>query len=346
VTASPGLNGQPRPLQASDLPRLSRFLRETFRAPPQVTFAAVETLSWKYLRSDPYWGGGLSYVLERNGTLAAHAGVCPAVFRGPHGERVRCGTIIDWAADRATPGAGLVVHHELLRLADVMFLIGGTRTTWAITSRIGFQRRLEARVYARWVRPFREFRLRRKSLRAALRLMHAVAHPPTTRLASTGGWAIAPVSQFDAAVQPVLASTAGGHGVAERTVAQLNHRLACPAIPTRGYLLRRLGKTDGYAIAAVGSWETKILDIRLSSNDPEDWAAAYALLTDTLRQEPSVCRISALASVPLLQRALESNGYWMSRVEPVSFYDPRRLMEALLPVDVQFFESDLGYYDS
>ena len=73
-------------------------------------------------------------------------------------------------------------------------------------------------------------------------------------------------------------------------------------------------------------------------------ALPYALVTDTLRREPAVCRISALASVPLLCKALEANSYWVSRVEPVSFYDPKRLVDGLLPVDIQFFESDLSYY--
>src|SRR6266568_5036930 len=266
------MSAHPMPTRASDLPQLSAFLRAVFRAPPEARFAAEDVLAWKYLRCDPIWEGGLSYVLQKNGGLAAHAGVCPVLFRRPDGQRVKCATVIDWAADRGTPGAGLVVHHEVMRRAEAMFLIGGTETTRA-----------------------------------------------------------------------VLTSGPRPYGVAERTVAQLNHRLQCPAVATRGYVLRRLDKIEGYAIASVGTWEAKIVDIRLQSDDPQDWAAAYALVTDTLRREPAVCRISALASVPPLRKALEANSYWVSRVEPVSFYDPKRLLDGLLPVDIQFFESDLSY---
>jgi len=345
----PGCNAasvQLRPLQPSDLARLSALLRETLEAPTGTAFSAEEMLAWKYLRSDPAWEGALSYVLEKNGALVAHAGVCPALFRSPTGCAVRCGTIIDWAADRGTPGAGRIVHQRLVELADAAFLLGGTATTWALTSRLGFRRRLDARVYARWVRPLTEFRLRPKSPRAVLRLLHGVVRAPLGRLAKTGEWAITPVRRFDAAVQPVLHAAPHSYSRAERTVAQLNHRLECPATATRGYLLRRRDTVAGYAIVAVGRWEAKIVELRLDATDAEDWAAAYALVTDALSREPQVCRISALASVPHLQRALESNSYWVARVEPVSFYDPRHVIDELLPVDIQFFESDLSYYSA
>jgi len=338
------MSAHPMPTRASDLPQLSAFLRAVFRAPPEARFAAEDVLAWKYLRCDPIWEGGLSYVLQKNGGLAAHAGVCPVLFRRPDGQRVKCATVIDWAADRGTPGAGLVVHHEVMRRAESMFLIGGTETTWAITSKLGFRPVLEARVYARWVRPLKEFWLRPKTGRTALRLLHGLAHAPFGRLAKAGRWEISRVPRFDETTRSVLTSGPRPYGVAERTVAQLNHRLQCPAVATRGYVLRRLDKIEGYAIASVGTWEAKIVDIRLQSDDPQDWAAAYALVTDTLRREPAVCRISALASVPPLRKALEANSYWVSRVEPVSFYDPKRLVDGLLPVDIQFFESDLSYY--
>src|SRR5437016_5260948 len=134
-----------------------------------------------------------------------------------------------------------------------------------------------------------------------------LAYAPFGRLAKAGRWEISRVPRFDETTRSVLTSGPRPYGVAERTVAQLNHRLQCPAVATRGYVLRRLDKIEGYAIASVGTWEAKIVDIRLQSDDPQDWAAAYALVTDTLRREPAVCRISALASVPPLRKALEAN---------------------------------------
>src|SRR5439155_25478670 len=120
------MSADPMPTRASDLPQLSVFLRAVFRAPPEARFAAEDVLAWKYLRCDPIWEGGLSYILQKNGGLAAHAGVCPVLLRSPDGERVKSTTVIDWAADRAAPGAILVVHHEVRRRAASMFLLDET----------------------------------------------------------------------------------------------------------------------------------------------------------------------------------------------------------------------------
>src|SRR5207247_8361739 len=130
------MSADPMPTRASDLPQLSAFLRAVFRAPPEARFAAEDVLAWKYLRCDPIWEGGLSYVLQKNGGLAAHAGVCPVLFRRPDGQRVKCATVIDWAADRGTPGAGLVVHHEVMRRGEPNLHVGGTEKTEEDTPRL------------------------------------------------------------------------------------------------------------------------------------------------------------------------------------------------------------------
>jgi hypothetical protein len=335
-----------RSIEAADLPRISEFLEDAFQEPADAPFATEVMLAWKYLRSNPIWEHSLAYLLEKTGGLAAHAGVCPVVFRGPSGQRLLCGTIIDWAADRAHPGAGLVLCRHLMGLADATFLIGGTEATWAMTARLGFRPLVEARVYARCVRPVKEFWRRPKSARAVLRLLHGLGRVAVSGLAARDGWTATPVRRFDASVERVLKATPRLYSVAERTLAQVNHRLECPASDTRGYVLRRSSRVLGCAVATVGQWEAKILDLRLASEDPRDWAAAYAALSAALSQEPSVCRIFALASVPRLEQALEANGYWVSRVQPVAAYDPTHAMERLLPLDIQFFESDLGYYDA
>lgn len=337
------MNGKPKATRASDLPQLAKFLRDVFQAPLQARFAAEEMLAWKYLEADPIWWEALSYLLEKDGRLVAHAGVCPVVFRGPDGHSLRCATIIDWAADRGAPGAGLLLYRHLMQFSDATFLIRGTEATQKITSKLGFRRIIDARVYSQWVRPLREFRRRKKDGRALLRLFHGLVHSPFPWLAERTGWEAVPAARFDAAIQPVLASTSSFYSAAERTLAQLNHRLDCPAPVNRGYLLRRFGAVAGYAVVAIGEWEARIVDIRLDSREPEDWAAAYGVVTEALRKIPSVCRIRALASVPLLQWALEANGFWVNSVEPVSFYGSKWLLERLLPMDIQFFESDLGY---
>src|SRR2546430_15653340 len=101
------MSAHPMPTRASDLPQLSAFLRAVFRAPPEARFAAEDVLAWKYLRGDPIWEGGLSYVLQKNGGLAAAARGVSGVFRRPDGRGGQCAAVVDWAPRRRGPRARL-----------------------------------------------------------------------------------------------------------------------------------------------------------------------------------------------------------------------------------------------
>jgi hypothetical protein len=337
---------EPRLTRAGELPLVSAFLRDAFPASANHMFASQEMLAWKYFAPAPAWVGGLSYVLDHHDAIAAHAGICPTVFSGHGLGPVRCATIIDWAADHRVPGAGIALYRRIMKFGDAAFLIGGADTTRALAPRLGFRHMVDARVYARWVRPVSEFLRRPPSARGALRLLHSAVHPPFTPLAARNGWEIAAVKSFDASIEPSLAIASRRYAAADRTVEQMNHRLACPSVETRGYVLHRLGRVAGCAIVALGSHDARILDVRVNSREPSDWTAAYAAITDALTREPRVCRITVLASVPLLHQALEANGYWINRVEPVLFHDPAQRVASLLPLSVQFFESDLAYYSA
>jgi hypothetical protein len=337
---------QLRPLQPSDLPRLSHLLQQVFEVPPGTRFTAEDMLAWKYFWQAPSWGKDLSFVMERDDKLVAHIGICPVRFMNVSGETLSCVASIDWAADKGTLGAGVIAYKHMMKQAPVAFLIGGTATTWEFSRRLGFKTALEARLYTRWLRPVKEFVLREKSPRAVARLLHAVVHPPFGPTANRTGWSITRVPAFDDQIQPVLASGQRSFTTALRTIDELNHRLACPGARTQGYILHKAGAVHGYAVAAIGNWEAKIVDAGLREHTHDDWSAAYSLITDALRQEKSICRIEVLSAVPMLQRALESNGYWINRREPLCFYDPGNLLNPFLPLDIQFFESDLAYHPS
>jgi hypothetical protein len=335
-----------RPLAPADIPRLAVFLREAFGAPPSAPFAGEDMLDWKYIGAARVAGDDCSWVMERNGALVAHAGACPVTFRDAGGARVRCTTIIDWAADKAVPGVGIVVYRHVMSRADATFLIGGTEATRQITARMGFRETMRVPVYARWIRPIRELRVRGFGKRALMRALHSVVHPPFVGLAPVRGWRASAVTAFDDSVQAALDGSATLFVAAERTVAHLNHRLACPRTPHLGFLLEGARGARGYAVVALQNWEARIADLRIDSSQGEDWAAAYSAVTRALHREPGVCRVHALAGVPWRQRALEANRYWVNRSEPVSFHDPRGVMQAWPQVDIQYFESDLGYIDN
>jgi len=333
-------------VSASELDEVSEFLQRCFNASPDAPFASRKMLRWKYLEPGEFGVDEAAFILGANERIVAHAGWRSATFRAPHGAHLTCGTIIDWAAERAAPGAGIALYRHLMGQAEASYLIGGTSTTQAVAERLGFRRVTRARVYARWVRPLDEFMRRPKTARSALRLLHGVAHAPMDRLAPSGEWSLSSVSSFDDSVLDVLASTPVAHAAAVRSVENLNHRLRNPTVLARGHVLLRRGKVMACAVSSLGTWNARILGVYGKITSPEDYAAVYALLTRELALDPSVCRVSVLTSAAAQQHGLSENGYWVNRVEPVSFYDPAGRVPSLGPIDIQYLDADLDDYNS
>jgi len=154
------------------------------------------------------------------------------------------------------------------------------------------------------------------------------------------------VSSFDDSVRGVLASAPVAHAAAARSVESLNHRLRNPAAVSRGHILLRGDRVTACAISSLGTWNARILGVYGAISAPEDYAAVYSLLTKELAVDPNVCRVSVLTSAAGPQSGLSENGYWVNRVEPVSFYDPAGRVSSLGPIDIQYCDADIDDYNS
>lgn len=330
-----------RLLEEADLPAVAAFLAKTFGGVADHV-ADTADLRWKYLQPGPTWEGSRAYVVEQDGAIIGHAGLIPGVFLSPSKPPVTSLVVVDWAADPNVPGVGVALYANLIRKAETAFLVGGVEVTREIVPKLGFRQFTEAMIYARWIRPWREFWQREKSVRAVQRLGHAVVHGLRFAPLRPGGWTARETARFDAQIERVIAFRPIRRTTFARTLAALNHMLDCTRSPMRGYLLEAAGKVRGYGIVAFIDWEARIVDINIDSEDAEHWVAAYGALATAVRREPNVCRIRAMSAVPEQQRALERNGFWVNQHEPFMLYDPKSRAPEL-PLDLQFFESDLGY---
>jgi hypothetical protein len=335
--------GTLRATEQKDLPALARFLIRVYKFGSSDYHADTELLKWKYLRPRPGWRGGRSYFLEKEGQIVAHCGVCPAIFQLPNGNAVDSLTLMDWAADYSSPGAGIVLFRKLMEMASTSYIIGGVPAARQIHRRIGFQPVGEAQTYAGWLRPLREFRIRRRTLRSALRVLHGLAHPLRNRSRVTGAWDFTPVDQFDDSLLPILNRAERPWTFCKRTLADLNYLLECPHLKMRGFLLRRHGNVVGYFIIAIAEWEARLLDLMVDSDCTNDWNLACAIVTRAAKLDPDICRIRILATLPLLRQALVRNGYWCQYKEPIVIHDPSRSLDRAFPVSFQLFDNDSGY---
>lgn len=339
----PSMIAAPRATEQKDLPALARFLVHVYKFDSSDPHVDLELLEWKYLYPRPGWQGGRSYLLEKDGQIVAHCGVCPAIFHLPDGNTVESLTMMDWAAAPSFPGVGVMLFRKVMELAPTSFVIGGEPVTRKIVPRIGFRHVGEAPTYAAWLRPWREFRIRPRTLRSALRLFHGLLHPVRTLNPTVGGWDAITVNEFDDSLLPILNSSKRPWTFCKRTLADLNYLLKCPHLEMQAFLLRRQGQLLGYFIIGRAEWEARLLDLVVDSADANDWNLACATVTRTAQLDPEVCRIRTLATVPILGQALLQNGYWCQCEEPIAFYDPTGTLDGAFPVNLQLFETDSGY---
>jgi len=334
-----------RATERKDLPALAKFLVRVYKFDPSDYHADPQLLQWKYLNGMPGREGNRSYLLEKDGKVVAHCGACPVTLHLPDGTLINSVTMTDWAAESSVPGAGISLFRKLMEMAPTSFVIGGASATRQILPRIGFRSVGEALTYTAWLRPWREFRTRPRGRnpRSALRLLHGLTHPARNRRQASAGWNFTAVSRFDESLLPVLNSTTRNWTFCRRTLADLNHLMKCPHLEMRGFLLRRQGQLIGYFIIGRAAWEARLLDLVVNSADANDWNLACAMVTQSAQLDPEICRIRALASFPILMRALEWNGYWRHYEEPIMIYDPANALDRAFPIGFQLLDGDSGY---
>lgn len=349
------MNAAIRATQHTDLPALAEFMARVYHFEPADYHADPQFLDWKYLHSREGWEGSRSYVLEKDGQIVAHCGICPVTFHLPDRPPVNSVTLTDWAADPAAPGVGVMLYRQLMAMAPTSFVIGGAPATRLMVPRIGFRHVGEALTYAAWLRPWREFRTRPRTGKSILRLLHGLTHPTRSPRQTTAGWDFAPVnqfddsqfddSQFDDSLLPLLNDTKRTWTFCGRTIEDLNYVLKCPHLNMQGFLLRRQGQLIGYFIIGRGNpdWEARLLDLVVNSADADDWNSACAAVTKAAQLDPEVCRIRALATFPILSQALARNGYWCQYKEPIMIHDPTNALDRAFPISFQLIDGDSGY---
>lgn len=329
-----------RLLQEDDLSGVAALLKRAFGE--GISVADVDSLRWKYLRPGPAWDGPRGFVADQDGAIVGFAGLIPGLFLSPGKAPVTSLVVTDWAAVSTSPGVGVAIYAHAIRRAETAFLVGGVEVTREVVPKLGFRPFADATIYSRWVRPWREFWQREKSVRAVQRLGHAVLHQLRPKPFLPGRWTATSVDRFDAGIEPVLGFRPTRRTTFGRTLASLNHMLECPRSPMRGYVLQENSRIRGYAIVAFIGWEARLVDVNVDGERPEDWVAAYGAVSTIVRKDPNVCRIRAMAAVPDQQHALVQNGFWVNQHEPFMLFDPKGRAPDL-PLDLQFFESDLGY---
>ena len=331
-----------------DLPELTEFLLGVFHAAADAPFVRPEMMRWKYFAPRPDWSGTRSYLLRSDGRIAAHGGVAPVTFRLPAGRTPRTVTsmrVIDWAGGRQVPAAGVRIMRALGTLADTVLAVGGSPDALRVFPKMGFAHCGNVAVFARVVRPWRQFRTDPypRGWKAPLRLARNTFFSRAALPAAPAGWSCQRVTAFDHTICPALEFRPTGFTAIERGPALLNYMLACPGAAFGGFQVRQGARVRGYFLLCQVAGQTRLADVRVDSEDADDWNAAFALATRQAAADPATCEILAVASFRQGIAAIEHCGYRFRRHDPIFLLDPRRLLAGAPELNLDLLVGDEAY---
>ncbi len=321
-----------------------RFLRTVFSVSESHRMFQADVLRWKCFAPHPFWEGGRGYALRYKGEIAAFGCLVPCRFLTGSGTVASC-DVIDWAASKAVPGAGIMLYRHIQGLTGTMINIGGTGDASQVLPKIGFQVRAERHSYTRVLRPWHHFRqARQKDWKSPLRL--ARDYRELGWAARDAGHALTAqrVTSFEGIPAEVFPDpSVTQQVVCARTPESLNYYLACPAAKMDAYLLEREHTPVGYFLLSRVGCQCRIADLWIRSPDRQGWAEAYAAATAVARTDPYITEVTVAASSPLETGALPQAGYRRTHAEPVFVLDPGRLLGDRNDLAVSLLEND-GYY--
>jgi hypothetical protein len=90
-----------------------------------------------------------------------------------------------------------------------------------------------------------------------------------------------------------------------------------PGAAVSGFQVKQDGRSRGHFLLSRCGGQTRIADIGLDSDDPEDWRAAFVLAARAVSSDPATCEIVAAATVPLLGEAIRRAGFRSRWKEPL-----------------------------
>lgn len=326
-------------LPAAEQPDLIQFLVKSYHADSSVPSFRPDVMHWKYFADHPQWSGPRALAIKQDGQIVAYGGVWPIPLATTNLE-IRGIHLNDWAASRSAVGAGVFLLRKAAALADVHFAVGGSDDTRTILPKLGYKIYGELRQYTRVVRPWLQFRTTpQKTWKTPLKFMQHSTRALKGIPPVPAGWRATKVSSFTPATE-VVTNQPTSFISPRRTAAALNHLLTCPAARFSGFQVSDEKGLRGYFLLTQIGRQSRIVDIRINTEDPESWQAVCSLAARTAAADPETCEIVAASSVDLTTEAWLKAGFLRRRVDPIYCYDPRKLMSSGPPLDLHLADND------
>jgi hypothetical protein len=314
-----------------------QLLHRAFDVGPDEPFLDPAIMAWKYWDRRDDWKEPRAYVLERDGVIVAHAGICPMAFGG--GE-VRGVHMIDWASSKESPGSGLALLQKLVAMFDFVYSIGGSEMTRKILPAYGFVE--YARVWrgARPLRPLQQI-LSHQYRNWKLPLRFVRNYLWTLPKASLGGlhqgWKAEEIDPSEVSGS-FDSQDMANNCFSQRSSGYFEYLLRCPVMPMHLFGIIDRRETRGHFAIGVLQGQARVAGVWLREPGSEAWQAAFTLAQQTALQLEKASEIVAAGTDGLSEQAAIRSGLRILEHTPVYLYNKKKKLS--LPPDFQFQLSD------
>jgi hypothetical protein len=259
---------------------------------------------WKYFERE-----SRSYVLRRDGRIAAHACVWPCA-------NIPASRVIDWAVE----GNDGRIAGEMLRcLAETvgpLIAIGSSRQTRQMIATVPFRDIGRLDFYGGVVRPMEHYRTGpTKGWKAPVKMARNVLRNRLALKPVPQGWSVRPADE-----------------------AMSRDLLSCPVGSFSSHEVVYGGKPAGRFVLNRALGQTRVVDVQ--GDAPQLWAAAVR----TAAELPETCELVAGTSVEAGRSALRSAGLRLHHGEAIYLHDPQNRIPHLGRLHMTMADGDEAWF--
>ncbi len=310
---------------------LTALFAEAFDSPPDSSLFDPALMAWKYWDPREDWTEPRSFVLEKDGRIIAHAGLWPATF-GEGQSALRGVQMIDWAAAKDSPGAGLTLVQKFARMFDFIYSIGGSDATRKVLPAFGFVELTRAWTAARPLHPLRQILShQQRNWKLGPRLIRNWLSSNSPARRTSSGWKAAPLKPADISVN-------ANSWFSPRNAAFFEYFLRCPVVKYRLYGIADESGPRGHFALGVVRGQARLSALSLRNAGLESLRNAYTLAQQAALGLTDACEIAASGTAGVSGDAAVEAGLRMIQTTPVYFFSQNG--KFAFPENFQFQLSD------
>jgi hypothetical protein len=252
--------------------------------------------------------------------------------------------IIDWAAGKLVPGAGLLLYRRCMEVRKCSLLaVGGSNDTLRILPKVPwFVPKTDLEWSARTLKPWSRFSRSSRKIRDVLKFLRDATRSAIASLPAPGGWTCRPGQAGDPVFTP-----AGDFVPILRTRDWIDYLSASPGANCKLWILEHEGEAAGHALIANLGGSARVADFALGGTSTrETTLRAFSAVVRALQREKNVVEIVAASSLRHEIAAFQACGLRNRRKSTVLLADPRKTFPSNTTIEIKPMMADSFYlYD-